>query len=117
MVFSRNGNGRGELARTLPSAGVANPRPPFYNPRPHRRCLLEMWTLRFRHAALERDFPDALKSTVCLASRAPEIIGSGGGETQGTQRMKHAFYDVGWKKFTFEVQEDHQRSGARGNLT
>jgi hypothetical protein len=62
------------------------------------------------HAAaiLEHDFPDALKEieqALCnISIPITEIIGSGGGETQGTQRMKHAFYDVDWKKFTFEVK-------------
>lgn len=63
------------------------------------------------HAAaiLEHDFAAALKDldTALLNLKVPitEIIGSGGGETQGTQRMRHAFNDVGWKKFVFEIRK------------
>jgi hypothetical protein len=63
------------------------------------------------HAAaiLEHDFPDALKEIEAALSKISipitEIIGSGGGETKGTQRMRRAFNDEGWKKFTFEVKK------------
>ena len=63
------------------------------------------------HAAaiLEKDFPRAIdelqevlyKLTIPIG----EIIGSGGGETKGTQRMRHAFNDVGWHKFIFEIKK------------
>ena len=33
-----------------------------------------------------------------------EIIGSGGGETKGTQRLRRALHDHGWRKHKFEVQ-------------
>lgn len=62
------------------------------------------------HAAaiLEHDFPDALKGIETALSTISipitEIIGSGGGETKGTQRMRRAFNDDGWNKFTFEVK-------------
>ena len=62
------------------------------------------------HAAaiLEKDFPEALKDLEqalgSLAIPITEIIGSGGGETKGTQRMRRAFNDVGWHKFIFEVR-------------
>jgi hypothetical protein len=62
------------------------------------------------HAAaiLEHDFPDALKGIETALSKISipitEIIGSGGGETKGTQRMRRAFNDQGWEKFTFEVK-------------
>jgi hypothetical protein len=59
-------------------------------------------------AILEHDFPDAVNEIEQALSGISipiiEIIGSGGGETKGTQRMKHAFYGVGWNKFTFEVK-------------
>jgi hypothetical protein len=32
-----------------------------------------------------------------------EIVGSGGGETKGTQRMRKAFSDSGWKKKEYEI--------------
>lgn len=62
------------------------------------------------HAAaiLEKDFPEALKDLEqalgTLTIPITEIIGSGGGETKGTQRMRRAFNDVGWHKFIFEVR-------------
>jgi hypothetical protein len=63
------------------------------------------------HAAaiLEQDFPGALKelegALLSLSVPITEIIGSGGGETKGTQRMRHAFNDVGWHKFIFEIRK------------
>ncbi len=63
------------------------------------------------HAAaiLEIDFPDAIKESEealrGLVIPIGEIIGSGGGETKGTQRMRHAFSDVGWHKFVFEIKK------------
>lgn len=33
-----------------------------------------------------------------------EMIGSGGGETKGTQRLRRALHDHGWRKHKFEVQ-------------
>ena len=33
-----------------------------------------------------------------------EIVGSGGGETKGTQRLRHALHDHGWRKHKFEVR-------------
>ncbi|AGZ29027.1 BglII/BstYI family type II restriction endonuclease [Burkholderia pseudomallei] len=32
-----------------------------------------------------------------------EIIGSGGGETKFTQRLRHSLADMGWKKHNFEI--------------
>jgi hypothetical protein len=67
--------------------------------------------IRFEsHAAaiLEQDFPQAIKdferALGDLSIPITEIIGSGGGETKGTQRMRRAFNAVGWDKFTFEVK-------------
>jgi hypothetical protein len=63
------------------------------------------------HAAaiLEKDFPVALQeleqALLNLTVPITEIIGSGGGETKGTQRMRKAFNDVGWKKFIFEIRK------------
>lgn len=63
------------------------------------------------HAAaiLDHDFPEAVKdleqALSGLSIPITEIIGSGGGETKGTQRMRHAFNAVGWDKFTFEVKK------------
>ena len=59
-------------------------------------------------AILEIDFPEVAKQLeiVLLASTIPieEIIGSGGGETKGTQRLRNALAEHAWKKHTFKVQ-------------
>ena len=63
------------------------------------------------HAAaiLEVDFPAALDEIEAALSSfeipIAEIIGSGGGETKGTQRMRHALTDLGWKKVHFEIKK------------
>src|SRR5579864_8549805 len=63
------------------------------------------------HAAaiLEKDFPAALNEIEQVLSvlqvQITEIIGSGGGESKGTQRMRHAFSDTGWKKAVFEIRK------------
>ena len=63
------------------------------------------------HAAaiLEMDFPSALEEIEAALSNfeipIAEIIGSGGGETRGTQRMRHALSDLGWKKAHFEIKK------------
>jgi Restriction endonuclease BglII len=63
------------------------------------------------HAAaiLGTDFPAAIEDleSVLANVRIPitEIIGSGGGETKGTQRMRRAFNDSGWRKFSFEIRK------------
>ncbi|HEY5329279.1 MAG TPA: BglII/BstYI family type II restriction endonuclease [Acidobacteriaceae bacterium] len=60
-------------------------------------------------AILERDFPAALAdiSSVLVSFDVPitEIVGSGGGETKGTQRMRKAFADAGWKKKQYEIKK------------
>jgi hypothetical protein len=62
------------------------------------------------HAAaiLGVDFPevaDQLQS-ILLGSAIPieEIVGSGGGETKGTQRLRRSLHDHGWRKHNFQVQ-------------
>lgn len=58
-------------------------------------------------AILSVDFPDvaAQLEEVLLASTIPieEIIGSGGGETKGTQRLRNALSERGWRKHNFVV--------------
>jgi len=53
------------------------------------------------------DFPVALQEleSVLRETLIPitEIIGSGGGEAAGTQRMRHALDQKGWKKTNFEI--------------
>jgi len=60
-------------------------------------------------AILEKDFPTAVREIEqvlkSLAIPITEIIGSGGGETKGTQRMRRAFGEAGWGKFVFEIRK------------
>lgn len=60
------------------------------------------------HAILSVDFPEVAKQLedVLLKSTIPieEIIGSGGGETKGTQRLRNALAAYGWLKHNFKVQ-------------
>lgn len=88
------------------------------------------------HAAaiLGTDFPDiaqALESAL-LSVRLPitEIVGSGGGEAQLTQRLRHGFHDLGWRKRNVEMKKvvdgvekesisheiDHFHATDRGNF-
>jgi hypothetical protein len=59
-------------------------------------------------AILSVDFPEVAEQleAILIGSTIPieEIIGSGGGETKGTQRLRRALYDNGWRKHKFEVQ-------------
>lgn len=59
-------------------------------------------------AILGADFPEVagqLQSTL-LGSTIPieEIVGSGGGETKGTQRLRRALHEHGWRKHNFQIQ-------------
>jgi hypothetical protein len=60
-------------------------------------------------AILEADFPQALaeleESLRDLRIPIEEIIGSGGGETKGTQRLRRSLTASGWKKGRFEIQK------------
>jgi hypothetical protein len=84
------------------------------------------------HAILAGDFPDAAREVeeALLQSNIPieEIVGSGGGETKGTQRLRRALSAAGWRKHNFVVERvvdgrslesqshevDHIRSFASG---
>ncbi len=63
------------------------------------------------HAAaiLEHDFPDARGDIEHVLSEMAlpitEIIGSGGGETLFTQRLRRALAELGWNKHEFVVQK------------
>ncbi|GKQ55999.1 BglII/BstYI family type II restriction endonuclease [Bradyrhizobium sp. Ce-3] len=60
-------------------------------------------------AILGVDFPEVAErlESVLLASTIPieEIIGSGGGETKGTQRLRNALAGHEWRKHNFVVQK------------
>ena len=59
-------------------------------------------------AILQLDFPEVAGQLeeILLASTIPieEIIGSGGGEAKGTQRLRNALHMKGWQKHIFKVQ-------------
>lgn len=59
-------------------------------------------------AILRIDFPEVAEQleSVLAASTIPieEIIGSGGGETKGTQRLRRSLMAEGWLKHNFVVQ-------------
>lgn len=85
-------------------------------------------------AILSIDFPEVAEQleNVLLTSTIPieEIIGSGGGEAKGTQRLRNALASHGWKKHNFIVQRiidgvqkeaqsheiDHVRTFAAGTI-
>lgn len=60
-------------------------------------------------AILSVDFPDAvdeLQNAIgSLSIPIEEIIGSGGGETLGTQRLRRSLADFGWTKKNFVVEK------------
>jgi Restriction endonuclease BglII len=60
-------------------------------------------------AILSVDFPDAvreLEMVLCgVTIPIEEIIGSGGGETKGTQRLRKALAATGWHKVNFVVEK------------
>src|SRR5215813_6459052 len=60
-------------------------------------------------AILEMDFPDAAAELeqALLSQSVPieEIIGSGGGETKGTQRLRNGLTAKGWLKETFTIKK------------
>jgi hypothetical protein len=65
-------------------------------------------------AILERDFPSAAGEIeeVLAGFQIPitEIIGSGGGETKGTQRLRRALNAQGWVKTNFEIRKSSDLS-------
>jgi len=60
-------------------------------------------------AILEVDFPEAVEELEAVLSAIAipieEIIGSGGGETQATQRLRRALAARGWTKMNFLVEK------------
>jgi len=74
-----------------------------------KRKGFEVKFLSHATAILKEDFPEALTNleAVLLDFYVPisEIIGSGGGETQGTQRLRHGLAHLGWNKVNFEIKK------------
>lgn len=60
-------------------------------------------------AILEKDFPQAAEEIELAIADVEvpitEIIGSGGGESKGTQRMRRSLAELGWKKINFEIKK------------
>jgi Restriction endonuclease BglII len=60
-------------------------------------------------AILEADFPMVLgelaRALDALTIPIEEIVRSGGGETKGTQRLRHALTDARWNKGVFEIKK------------
>jgi hypothetical protein len=60
-------------------------------------------------AILGVDFPDALAelggALLGLSIPAEEIVGSGGGEAKGTQRLRRALADLEWRKINFTIEK------------
>jgi hypothetical protein len=85
-------------------------------------------------AILSVDFPEAVgeleKALGALSIPIEEIVGSGGGEAKGTQRLRKALAELGWHKATFVVEKringvpkesisheiDHVRTFEGGNV-
>lgn len=83
---------------------------------------------------LSVDFPIAIEELESalegVSIPIEEIIGSGGGETKGTQRLRRALNELGWKKINFEIKKtingveresishevDHVRSFKNGTI-
>ncbi|MGB7372328.1 BglII/BstYI family type II restriction endonuclease [Erythrobacter sp.] len=85
-------------------------------------------------AILEQDFPDIVveleRALGAVSLPITEIIGSGGGEAQLTQRLRRGFHDRGWQKRNIEMKKivdgvekdsisheiDHYHATDRGNF-
>jgi hypothetical protein len=85
-------------------------------------------------AILGTDFPDIVRDLehALLGVRLPitEIVGSGGGEAQLTQRLRRGFHELGWRKRNVEMKKvvdgvekesisheiDHFHATDRGNF-
>lgn len=74
-----------------------------------QRGYEEILYLSHAAAILGEDFPAAIAELeACLIDfeiPITEIIGSGGGETKGTQRLRKALASYGWKKTIFEIKK------------
>jgi hypothetical protein len=59
-------------------------------------------------AILSVDFPDQVKeledALLDVSIPVEELIGSGGGEAQSTQRLRRRLYEAGWPKHNFSFQ-------------
>ena len=69
----------------------------------------EIRLLSHANAILSVDFPGAIEELVSVLDSVTipieEIIGSGGGEAKGTQRLRRGLDAKGWHKKTFEINK------------
>lgn len=69
----------------------------------------EVLFLSHASAILNADFPQVLSELAevlgGLTIPIEEIIGSGGGETKGTQRLRRGLAAKGWKKLNFRIEK------------
>lgn len=69
----------------------------------------EVLPLHHAEAILMHDMPNALKELeailVDFQLPASELVFGGGGETEGTQRLRNALALKGWKKHKFEIKK------------
>ena len=69
----------------------------------------EILTLHHAEAILTHDMADAVEKLedTLLAIKLPieELVRGGGGEGKGTQRLRNALAEAGWKKHRFEIQK------------
>jgi hypothetical protein len=60
-------------------------------------------------AILSVDFPEAIdqlgEALAAMTIPIEEIIGSGGGETKGTQRLRRGLAELGWRKMNFTIEK------------
>lgn len=74
-----------------------------------RDAGFEIELLHHAEAIISVDFPEAvdeLCQTLATASiPIAEIVGSGGGESKGTQRLRKALSALDWKKGKFEIRK------------
>lgn len=60
-------------------------------------------------AILSVDFPDAVRDIESALKKVDipidEIIGSGGGEAKGTQRLRKSLSELGWNKVNFVIEK------------
>jgi hypothetical protein len=81
------------------------------------RLMLESLTKRgfqvefhsHAQAILGVDFPDAVRELEAalggMSIPIEEIIGSGGGEAKGTQRLRRSLAELGWRKTAFTIEK------------
>lgn len=76
---------------------------------PLRETGFEIELLHHAEAIISVDFPEAVEElcqTLAVASiPIAEIVGSGGGEAKGTQRLRKALAALDWKKGKFEIRK------------